>query len=180
MTLYVNQLQASAGTGTITVPANNILYSPGTILQVVSASSGPLRQTINTTSAVPIDGLSVTIYPKFPNSRIVVEAQITSTATYVSSFGIYKNDAAVTDTTGYTNSEEPNMAYTVYLGESAPDNIYSWPLLWSEVPNSTSPIKYTIMASSAWGGTATATYINNRSSNDMASFSHMIVTEFAQ
>lgn len=147
--LAVNYLQANGGSGTITVPANNTLYAPGTILQVLSASSGPARQTISSTVAVPIDGLSITIYPKFPNSRIVVEAQITSTATYVASFGIYKDDAPVTNTTGYTNSEEANMAYTVYLGENAPDNIYSWPVLWSEVPNSTSPIKYTIMSSSA-------------------------------
>jgi hypothetical protein len=39
---------------------------------------------------------------------------------------------------------------------------------------------YQIYGSSAWAGTATTLFINNRNSNDMASFSHMTVTEIAQ
>ncbi len=72
-TLNTNNLSARGGTGTITVPANNVLYAPGHIIQVV--------QTIKTDtfSAAPgannfaeVTGYTGTITPISATSKILV------------------------------------------------------------------------------------------------------------
>lgn len=180
MTLRVSQITTPTGSGLITVPSDNLLYAPGTVLQVASTSSGPTRQTISSTVAVAIDGLSILFTPRFDTSRIVVQAQISTTATYVASFAVFRNGVNTTSTAGFTNSEEANMNFTTYTGPNSADVLYCFPMLWSELAVTTAARTYQIYGSSAWAGTATTMYINNRASNDMASFSHMIVTEIAQ
>jgi hypothetical protein len=180
MSLQVSEIAASGGSGIVTVPANNLLYASGSILQVQTASSGPARQTISSTVAVAITGLSVEFTPLFATSRIVVHAQISTSATYVSSFAVFKNAVNTTSTVGFTNSDEANMNFTVYNGADSSEFLYSFPLIWSEIAGSTAVRTYQIYGSSAWAGSTRALHINNRNSNDMASFSHMIVTEVAQ
>lgn len=180
MSLQVRELTASGGSGLITVPSNNLLYAPGSILQVQTASSGPTRQTISSTAAVAITGLAVEFTPLFATSRIVVHAQISTTATYVSSFAVFKNAVNTTSTAGFTNSDEANMNFTIHNGVDTSDYLYSFPLLWSEVAGSIAMRTYQIYGSSAWAGGTRSLHINNRNSNDMASFSHMTVTEIAQ
>jgi hypothetical protein len=164
----------------ITISNGVQLYAPRTILQVQVASSGPLRQTITSITPIAVDGLSVTFTPKLPNSRILVQAQISTTATYVSSFAVYKNNLPTVNTTGFTNTNEPNMNFTSYIGSTTVDNLYCLPLAWSEFAGGTEPRNYTIFATSGWAGTAYALHINDRQPIDMASFSYMTVTEIAQ
>jgi hypothetical protein len=180
--LKVDTLSPVEANSNISIPNGVQLYAPGTILQVQVASSGPLRQTITSITPIAVDGLSVTFTPKLPNSRILVQAQISTTATYVSSFAVYKNNLPTVNTTGFTNNNEPNMNFTSYIGggNTIVNNLYCLPLAWSEFAGGTEPRNYTIFATSGWSGTAYALYINDRNDSTMASFSYMTVTEIAQ
>jgi hypothetical protein len=178
--LRVDTLLPLGANGNINIPNGVQLYAPGTILQVQVASSGPLRQTITSLTPIAIDRLSIMFTPKLPNSRILVQAQITTTSTYVSSFAVYKNNLATVSTTGFTNTNEPNMNFTSYIGSTLVDNLYCLPLSWSEFASGIETRNYTIFATSGWSGTAYALHINDRSDSTMASFSYMTVMEIAQ
>ena len=152
----------------------------GTVVQIQNAVSGPARQTITSTSAVAVTGLSVTFTPKYSNSIILIEADICGSHTYVNSYGIYRDAAATVSSTGQTNNNEPNMQATQYIGTSSNDLIYSVALRHYETSANTSARTYAVYCTSGWSGAAYSTYINNRASNDMAGFSYMTVTEIAQ
>jgi hypothetical protein len=179
--LSVGQLKGLlANDNVITVPSGHTLYAPGSVVQVQTASSGPLAQTISSLSPVSITGLSINFTPKFANSKIVIQAQISTSATYVSSFAVYKNNAATVSTSGFNNVNEPNMQVTTYFGgSSGPDFLYSIPLHHFENAINTTTRTYDVRATSGWGGTVYTLRINDRGS-DMASFSHMTITEVAQ
>lgn len=50
----------------------------------------------------------------------------------------------------------------------------------SELAGTTSAINYELVVTSGWAGSPYATYLNNRNSADMASFSYMTVWEIKQ
>ena len=152
----------------------------GTVVQIQNATSGPARQTITSSSAVAITGLSVSFTPKYANSIILIEADICGSHTYVNSYGIFRDAAATVSTTGQTNSNEANMQATQYIGSTSNDFIYSVALRHYETSANTSARTYAVYCTSGWSGVAYSTYINNRASNDMAGFSYMTVTEIAQ
>lgn len=185
--LQVDTLEALSGS-TITVPVNNAivassngsLVAPGTLLQSQFARSGPTRQTISSATPVAVTGLSITIAPLYANSLILVSAQIQSNYTYVCSFAVFKDGVSMVSTSGQTNSNEANMNFTTYLGTNRTNEFWSMPLRFSETAGSTDARTYQIYATSAWQGTPTTLYINNRDSSDMAAFSYMTVMEIAQ
>ena len=152
----------------------------GTVVQIQNATSGPARQTITSSSAVAITGLSVSFTPKYANSIILIEADICGSHTYVNSYGIFRDAAPTVSTTGQTNSNEANMQATQYIGSTSSDLIYSVALRHYETSANTSARTYAVYCTSGWSGVAYSTYINNRASNDMAGFSYMTVTEIAQ
>jgi hypothetical protein len=177
--LKVNNLGSIAGSNLITVPTGNSLYALGHAVQTKTSTSGPARQSITSLTPIAVDGLSISFTPLNANSRIVVKAQIATNATYVSAFAVYKNGAATVSTSGFTNSAAINMQFTSYIGADLNDNMYSFPLIWSEVAGSTVARTYQIYAMSGYGGSVRTLHINNRTSNDMASFSHITVMEIA-
>jgi|688.fasta_scaffold03389_5 hypothetical protein len=71
-TLLVNNLQSNQANGVITVSSGNVVYSPGSIIQVQSTTL------VNTFSAAPngtwtdVTGMSVTITPRTTNSRVLI------------------------------------------------------------------------------------------------------------
>jgi len=171
------------------IPSNNYninvengskLVQPGMVLQVLSAVSGPVRQVISSTSPVGVNGLSIQIIPKFSNSIILIQAQVSTNAPHVWSLGIFKNGIATVSTAGQANNNEPNMQVTGYWGSDVIDNIYTVPVFHHEVSGSTEQRTYQVFATAGWGGGARSMQINNRNSNDMASFSYMNVMEIAQ
>jgi hypothetical protein len=178
--LKVNNLSAVTGSTLITVPSDNFLYAKGHAVQTKTATSGPARQSITSLTPVAVDGLTISFTPLNANSRIVVKAQISTSATSVSAFAVYKNGVATVSTAGVTNSTAINMQFTSYIGADSNDYMLSYPLIWSEVAGSTVARTYQIYAMSAFGGGVRTLHINNRNSNDMAAFSHMTVMEIAQ
>lgn len=178
--LGVNNLATTTGSGSIVVPSGVHLISPGSVIQVAAARSGPARQTISSITPVAVENLAITFTPKYANSRILINVQISGSDTYVNSYAIYKNGLATASTSGFTNSNEANMQATTYRGNNDPAMIYSSQLTWSELAGDTGTRTYQVYCTSGWAGTAYATYINNRSTGDMAAFSVMVCMEVAQ
>lgn len=170
--------------GNVTVNGDLIVTgkidAPGTVVQVKTAMSGPIRQTITSTSPVAITGLSINFTPKYADSLILIDAQISTSATHVASFGIFKDGSATVSTSGETNTNEPNMQTTWYIGTSSPDYMQTIPVKHFEISSNTTARTYAVYATSGWAGVAYSLYINNRQNNDMAAFSVMTVTEIAQ
>lgn len=149
------------------------------IVQMQFARSGPARQTIASDTPQIVTGLSIDFTPKYADSLILLEAYLCMEWVYVNVTGFYKDGSAIASTSGYTNNCEPNMQYTNYFNTSAaPGRIYPTHIMDSEISGSTTQRTYDVRHSSAWSGSTYTTYINNRSSNDMASFSHFIVAEY--
>lgn len=155
------------------------LHSPGTIVQTQTARSGPARQTISSTSPVAITGLSIAFTPKFASSKIIIVSNVVHTKGHVISFGYYKGSSKVVSTSGYGNSNEPNMNVTYYTG-SDNNQLVNSTIIHEEDALSTSARTYTLRSTGGWSGTTYTHYINNRSNNDMASFSYMTIYEVAQ
>lgn len=179
-TLAVSNLATTTGSGSIVVPTGVNLISPGSVIQVTAARSGPRTQTISSITPVAVENLAVTITPLQANSRILINVQVSGSDTYVNSYAIYKNGFPTVSTTGFTNSNEPNMQATTYRGGNDAGLIYSSQLTWSEIAGDTGTRTYQVYCSSGYSGTAYTTYINNRSSGDMAAFSVMVCMEVAQ
>lgn len=184
----LSELSTSTGTGNILLTAGHKLVgtslgsivSPGNIIQVKTAVSGPARQTISSATPVAITGLSVTITPVYSTSLIVIEAHISSSITFVTSFGIFKNGAVTVSTAGYTNGNEANMHVTSHPGDAAfSEAIFRTPVMHSELAG-VGERTYQVYATDGWAGTPNTLQINNRTSNDMAAFSHMLVMEISQ
>ena len=152
----------------------------GTVIQMGSASSGPAKQTFNSTTPVVITGLSVDFTPRRSDSKIIITSSLCTNLTYVCSFGIFQDGSATVSTSGQTNSNEANMNITTYTGGSSTN------LLWTVSMNvildsgSTTQRTYDVRATSGWSGTAYDLSVNNRHNNDMAAFSTMIIYEVAQ
>lgn len=168
-------------TGDATVTGK--LDAPGTVVQVQYAVSGPARQTIASLTPVAITGLSINFTPKYSDSLIIIEANIASSATYVTSFGIFKDGNKTVSTSGFVNYNEADMQITLYGGTPATDsgnNMKQTTIKHFETSGNTNARVYAVYATSGWGGAIYNLYINNRAGNDMASFSTMTVTEVAQ
>jgi hypothetical protein len=180
-TLSVNRLQAQIGSnielaGNLTA-SGAIVDSHAKVVQYLYAVSGPARQTISSLTPVIISGLSLTITPKYNNSLIVIEGVILSSNTHVSSYGVFKDGATTVSTTGQTNNNEPNMQVTSYIGNTSADEFWTIPIRHHEISSNLTTRTYDIRATSGWSGTTYALHINNRSGNEMAGFSYMIVKE---
>ena len=155
----------------------------GTVIQMASASAGPARQTIASGTPVVITGLSVDFTPRRPDSKILISAYISTNAVYVSSYGVFQDGSATASTSGYTNTNEPNMDATFFDGgtTSATSYVYQIPILTTLDAGNTNQRTYDIRATSAWGGGGPySLYINDRGQSDMASFSRMFIYEVAQ
>jgi hypothetical protein len=178
-TVVTNRIQSRTGS-VITVPAGNRLAAPGHVLQVSAVTIGPTVQTISSATPVAVTGLSIAFTPFSASSLILVDCQISSNSPHVSSFGVYKDGAVTVSTSGQTNGNQDNMQITTYVGADTTDHLWCWPIQWSETAGSVVARTYQIFATAAWVGTPRTLTINNRPSNDMASFSFMTVTEIAQ
>lgn len=166
-----------SGTNGISLPQNyNLNLYQDRVVNIATVISGPATQTISSTTPVTITGLSVTFTPAGSNTTIFIFANISHSLSNVVSFGIFKDGVATVSTTGATNLNEPNMQATYFLGNNA-GLIVNSHLMHYENSGGTNTRTYDIRATSAYNGTITALYINNRSSLDMACFSHMVIME---
>jgi hypothetical protein len=169
--------------GALTVGSRGISKASmpaGTILQVQTAVSGPASQTISSTSPVAVTGLSISFTPLYSNSLIIIDGILTGNFTHVFSWGVFKDGVATVSTSGYGNNNEANMQFTTYSESAGADaRMFAAPLMHRETAGSTSARTYQVYCTSGWGGSVYTSYINNRSSQDMASFSYLRIMEVA-
>lgn len=147
------------------------------IIQVKTAKCGPLRQAINSSIPTTVHGMAIRFTPFSPRSIIIIEASIITSATYVWNYSVYKDGSPTVSTAQYSNSSTANANCTMYNGENDPAELWCHSLIWTDRNYSIDPRTYDIRVHSRWSGTNRTIYINNRSSNGMASFSHMVISE---
>ena len=164
-----------------TLRSQNAITAGG-VIQIRTAVAGPNRQLINSQTPQPISGLAINFTPAVATSRILIQAFVASTATYVSSFGIFRNGAPTVSTSGYTNQTYPNMQVTEYHAPEGANtyNMHVIPVTHTEIAGTTATRTYQVYGLSKWYTSTFNLWINNRDYNDMASFSHMIIYEIAQ
>ncbi len=162
---------------------NNSLPA-GTILQMKSVNSGFVNQTINSTTPVALTNMSVSITPFFTNSKIVIQASISASWTYVCSVHIYRNGSDIVAPHGGNNQTGGGTAvwtkYFPYTTDTSTDTVFTSPVLYEDTPGVSSALTYAIYANSGWNGGSNAFYFNNRAALDMLGCSHMTVWEIAQ
>lgn len=154
--------------------------APNSVVQVKTVRFGPARQTITSASMVAVTGSNISFTPKYSDSKIIIMCQWSDSSTYVSSYSIFKNGSSTVSTSGYTNNNVGNTHSTTYHGSSATSNMYNHSLHHVEDASNTSARTYQLYAASTWSSTNYTLYMNNRGSNDMASFGHMTVMEIKQ
>jgi hypothetical protein len=127
-----------------------------------------------------ITGLSIDFTPRRSDSKIIITSSLCSNLTYVCSFGIFQDGSATVSTSGQNNTNEANMSITTFTGTS--NTNYAWTASMNVIldSGSTTQRTYDVRGTSGWAGTGYALTINNRSNNDMAAFSTMIIYEVAQ
>lgn len=159
----------------------------GSVLQVRTASSGFVNQTISSTSPIPLTNMSVTITPKFPNSKFIIQAMITGSWGYVVGTHILRNGVDIVAAHGSNNAGSATAGSTAvttkyFSGEqpTVTGHCLTFPVLFEDTPNVATPVTYQIAVTTGWAGSlASPFYFNNRDSNDMLSASYMSVWEIA-
>lgn len=160
---------------------NGVTY--GAVLQSVQATTKFVTQTINSSTPVALNNLSVTITPKSINSKILLIGNVHASWTYVCSMHIYKNGVDIISNHG-SNSQSGggtalwtfyNQAYDIISYSSSP--LY---VQYYDFPRTTNTLTYQLYSNSGWSGNSYALYINNRSSLDMLGSSYFWAFEIAQ
>jgi hypothetical protein len=182
---YTSQYGAisASPTGNMTISSTQLslpsqTYFPGSIVQVQHAQTPGTRYVISSANISAIPNLTISFTPKFANSRILLQAMINSSATYVASYGFLKNGGYLSGVTN-TNSQG-SVATTYYGGGVIESNSYNNFISYSEFPGTTSTITYAAAACSSWSGTNYNLHINDRSDDTMRGVSSFTIFEIAQ
>jgi len=132
-TLYVDNLQALGGSGTINVKAGTairgegggIINCPGLLNNVKCKPMAPVRLGIRKDALTIIPGTELDFRCYRGDSKVLLRAVISTNAPYVTSFGFLVDGVAMWDATGNNNANGAVM--TQYVGQSAPNtNGYLW------------------------------------------------------
>tara|TARA_Y100000022_G_scaffold108071_1_gene93320 strand:+ start:444 stop:1004 length:561 start_codon:yes stop_codon:yes gene_type:complete len=110
-TLFVNNLNTASGT-TIQVPAGKVLHQAGSIIQVVQTAKTDTFTAGNNTAFADITGMSVSITPKFSNSKIMIWTSLTGEVqnnTYCAHFRLMRGSTAIG--IGDANSSAPRGSF---------------------------------------------------------------------
>lgn len=151
----------------------------GQLIQTAFARTTATRQTINSLVPVAVTDLSITFTPLSPTSTIFMTAFLTHSDTYVNSFAIYKNGNPTVSTAGFTNTSAPDSQVTQFQSnDTTGAYVVTTRVSAYDVAGNTIARTYAVYGVSEWNNVAYALYINNRTNNDMASFSYMYVFEY--
>ena len=164
--------------------ASGTRWLAGEVVQAKYANNNWAYQTISSATPVALTGLSLSITPKFANSIILIQGMVTASWTYVSSLHIYRDGTELIANHG-SNSQSGGATalWTHYQSSqeaSRPNQVFPFPVLYADSPNSTSSITYDFRANSGWSGGTEILYLNTRESNDMRGTSTISVMEIRQ
>lgn len=154
------------------------------VIQTVYATSGYTGQTIVSTTPVALTGMSVTITPKFTTSKIIITGVVAASWTYVSSLHVYRSGTTLGTSHGSNNQSGGSTSiWTHYQSSqesSRANQVFPFPVLVVDSPNSTAALTYDFRANSGWSGGTETFYFNNRDAQDMLSSSWIMVQEVKQ
>jgi hypothetical protein len=128
----------------------NSLGQPyGTVVQVVQAiKKDTWSVSGNATTFYEVGGYSLTLTPKFANSKILVRGMVHASSWYWEIQGrIYRNGVAIDDALGDARGSRARATFTqtLYHGAgSARDSWASIPFEYLDSPNTTSPVTYSL------------------------------------
>lgn len=123
-TVYVNNLTALGGSGTITIKSGTAIkgeggavLTPGLVTQVKYKSTPPYRFNIKSQDIQEITGTSIDMRCYRSTSKVLLRAMVSSNAPYVTSFGFLVDGNKLWDATGNSNSS--GALTTQYVGVGA-------------------------------------------------------------
>ena len=186
-TLAVNTLQAQTGT-TVSVPTGQTLHAPGHVIQVVNVEKLDTASTNSTMGAGFIDtGLTLSITPKFNNSKIlvIVDAALGVTNTEFNYMRVVRNVGGGTysmiseaATPGSRNAIH-GMVFGSNQGRCSTQTFNHL-----DSPATTSVVNYKVQFATGGGGgyvyMGQSNRDNNTASADPRSSSRIILQEIAQ
>lgn len=150
------------------------------VVQVKSVMSSNTRYAItNVADAADIPELSISFAPKYSDSLILLQAMISTTATYVSSFGFARNGSALASSST-ANNNVTNGLVTCYDGSNSHSSLKLINLMQAVSAGHTAALTYTVQAASSWNGSTGTLYINDRAEGDMRSRSTFTIMEIRQ
>lgn len=159
-TVYVNNLTALGGSGTINVKSGTAIkgdggaiLTPGLVTQVKFKYMNPSRLSLTGDAMQLIPGTEMDFRCFRGSSKVLLRATISSNSPYVTSFGFFVDNQQIFDATG--NSNANNAIATVYerTGGAPPTTGYLW-----------------------YGGTTATAQTNSRNTNSANQGNMKIVT----
>jgi len=181
--MYIIKHTATSGSG-----GSGGANGTGKLLQVQHTESNAVVN-ISQQDIVPIVGLSVNITPLSSSSKLLLEANVSSNVTYVTSFGFALGTASVfTRLGGNTNTNSSNAIATRFVstnvsnigppGYQANQETVTYRYLYSQTEVApVGGLTFHACACSSWFGSLYNLTINDRNTNDMRSTSSITVTE---
>jgi hypothetical protein len=156
--LSVGQLKGlPVNNNVITVPAGEVLYAPGHIVQVVSASSS--TAVTSTTTTFVSAGLSATITPTSTSSQIIISATLPTLNTSTASASVYTIFRGTTSGVNLgTTTGSGNGFGQLYNASSQVRAII--PLYVVDSPSTGSPVTYTVAFTGGFGTSPSATVMH--------------------
>tara|TARA_B110000444_G_scaffold128049_1_gene120530 strand:- start:1101 stop:2243 length:1143 start_codon:yes stop_codon:yes gene_type:complete len=137
------------------------LYSPGTIVQVDQAFTNNMGISTTSTSATDITGLSITIQPKFANSKILVSYQLAIGSNYHAFVHVKRTQNGVTSyDVGRGASSSNRTRASSFVSHVNGAHICSENMEFLDSANGIDPITYQIQM---WVASTSYTFILNRS-----------------
>ena len=121
--------------------------TPGTVLQVVQAIKQD-TQTINSTSFVDVDGLSVTITPSSASSKILVLCNVSLGAQNEGGLRVVRNGSLFL---GSLNGTAPSGNFATSVDDGPAYSTSSAVSMLLDSPASTSPVTYKVQAATLYG-----------------------------
>jgi len=150
----------------------------GKVLQVQHVQCSPIRYTISVNALTPIPDLLINFTPKSSTSKILLQSDIYSTETHVTTFGFLENiNGSDTVLSNVSNTNTSGSISTTYKGTDTTESIFSTHIAYMVNSTGTSTRTFKVGASSSWANVLYTLYINDRGSNDMRSVSSFTITE---
>lgn len=172
--LKVDQILSSNGSQFDGSQLNNV----GKVLQVQYVQCSPTRYTISADSLTAIPDLTINFTPKSATSKILLQSNIYSTETHVSTYGFLETISG-TDTAISTlsNTNSNGSIATIYKGTNTLSCIFTTPISYMINSTGTASRVFKVGATSSWAGSLYTLYINDRDGNDMRSISNFTIME---
>jgi hypothetical protein len=154
-TLRVNSISARLGSGTITVPAGNVLYAPGHVIQfittkIVTPTSVSVPASYVTHTDIP--SFNATITPKTTTSLIYITVNwfgefAPQTSNWNTMFNLKRNGTVISTPAGSPSTTNPtgiSMAALSYYGNDASSTPEMCSFQYIDTPASISALTYQV------------------------------------